>query len=153
MTGCLPALTALPLPSCRCQRCLPPRPLTPPTPDHCPPTTAPAPQVKEVALMHSEGILAGEMKHGPLALVDDTMPILGAVGGGGVGGGSSGGGAGGPGGRQDAHPGCGGGWGGGGVCVCGAGGLVCVSGGGEGGGVEVGFGRALPACHLVAPVR
>ena len=34
-------------------------------------------QVKEVALMHSEGILAGEMKHGPLALVDDTMPILG----------------------------------------------------------------------------
>lgn len=26
--------------------------------------------------MHSEGILAGEMKHGPLALVDDTMPIL-----------------------------------------------------------------------------
>ena len=26
-------------------------------------------QVKEVALMHSEGILAGEMKHGPLALV------------------------------------------------------------------------------------
>ena len=76
MTGCLPALTALPLPSCRCQRCLPPRPLTPPTPDHCPPTTAPAPQVKEVALMHSEGILAGEMKHGPLALVDDKLPIV-----------------------------------------------------------------------------
>ena len=24
----------------------------------------------------SEGILAGEMKHGPLALVDDTMPII-----------------------------------------------------------------------------
>jgi glucosamine--fructose-6-phosphate aminotransferase (isomerizing) len=33
-------------------------------------------KVKEVALMHSEGILAGEMKHGPLALVDDKMPIL-----------------------------------------------------------------------------
>ena len=33
-------------------------------------------KVKEVALMHSEGILAGEMKHGPLALVDETMPIL-----------------------------------------------------------------------------
>ncbi|GAB4823479.1 hypothetical protein N2152v2_010525 [Parachlorella kessleri] len=33
-------------------------------------------KVKEVALMHSEGILAGEMKHGPLALVDDRMPIL-----------------------------------------------------------------------------
>jgi len=33
-------------------------------------------KVKEVALMHSEGILAGEMKHGPLALVDESMPIL-----------------------------------------------------------------------------
>lgn len=33
-------------------------------------------QVKEVALMHSEGILAGEMKHGPLALVDENMPII-----------------------------------------------------------------------------
>ncbi len=33
-------------------------------------------KVKEVALMHSEGILAGEMKHGPLALVDDKMPII-----------------------------------------------------------------------------
>lgn len=26
--------------------------------------------------MHSEGILAGELKHGPLALVDASMPIL-----------------------------------------------------------------------------
>jgi glucosamine 6-phosphate synthetase-like amidotransferase/phosphosugar isomerase protein len=33
-------------------------------------------QVKEVALMHSEGILAGEMKHGPLALVDEHLPII-----------------------------------------------------------------------------
>lgn len=33
-------------------------------------------QVKEVALMHSEGILAGEMKHGPLALVDERLPII-----------------------------------------------------------------------------
>ena len=33
-------------------------------------------QVKEVALMHSEGILAGEMKHGPLALVDEKLPII-----------------------------------------------------------------------------
>ncbi|CAI5506691.1 unnamed protein product [Closterium sp. Naga37s-1] len=33
-------------------------------------------KVKEVALMHSEGILAGEMKHGPLALVDATLPII-----------------------------------------------------------------------------
>ena len=26
--------------------------------------------------MHSEGIQAGELKHGPLALVDSTVPIL-----------------------------------------------------------------------------
>ena len=26
--------------------------------------------------MHSEGLLAGEMKHGPLALVDGAMPLL-----------------------------------------------------------------------------
>ncbi|XP_024009700.1 glutamine--fructose-6-phosphate aminotransferase [isomerizing] 2 isoform X1 [Eutrema salsugineum] len=32
-------------------------------------------KVKEVSLMHSEGILAGEMKHGPLALVDENLPI------------------------------------------------------------------------------
>ena len=33
-------------------------------------------KVKEVALMHSEGLLAGEMKHGPLALVDESLPIV-----------------------------------------------------------------------------
>ena len=26
--------------------------------------------------MHSEGILAGELKHGPLALVDKEMPVI-----------------------------------------------------------------------------
>ena len=26
--------------------------------------------------MHSEGILAGELKHGPLALVDNNMPVI-----------------------------------------------------------------------------
>ena len=26
--------------------------------------------------MHSEGILAGELKHGPLALVDNSMPMI-----------------------------------------------------------------------------
>ncbi len=26
--------------------------------------------------MHSEGVLAGELKHGPLALVDDVIPII-----------------------------------------------------------------------------
>ena len=29
-----------------------------------------------MALIHSEGILAGEMKHGPLALVDESLPII-----------------------------------------------------------------------------
>ncbi|KAK9805778.1 hypothetical protein WJX73_008652 [Symbiochloris irregularis] len=33
-------------------------------------------KVKEVAYMHSEGILAGEMKHGPLALVDENLAII-----------------------------------------------------------------------------
>jgi glutamine---fructose-6-phosphate transaminase (isomerizing) len=35
-----------------------------------------ASKVKEVALMHSEGMLAGEMNHGTLALVDEYLPIL-----------------------------------------------------------------------------
>lgn len=26
--------------------------------------------------MHSEGILAGELKHGPLALIDKEMPVI-----------------------------------------------------------------------------
>ncbi|KAH7278858.1 hypothetical protein KP509_38G059700, partial [Ceratopteris richardii] len=33
-------------------------------------------KLKEVSLMHAEGIVAGEMKHGPLALVDETLPII-----------------------------------------------------------------------------
>lgn len=33
-------------------------------------------KVKEITYMHSEGILAGELKHGPLALVDEDMPVL-----------------------------------------------------------------------------
>ncbi|XP_037088886.1 glutamine--fructose-6-phosphate aminotransferase [isomerizing] 2-like isoform X3 [Pollicipes pollicipes] len=33
-------------------------------------------KVKEITYMHSEGILAGELKHGPLALVDPGMPII-----------------------------------------------------------------------------
>ena len=36
-------------------------------------------KIKEVSLMHSEGILAGELKHGPLALVSDVMPIVAIV--------------------------------------------------------------------------
>jgi len=33
-------------------------------------------KVKELTYMHSEGILAGELKHGPLAMVDPSMPIV-----------------------------------------------------------------------------
>ncbi|XP_027197512.1 glutamine--fructose-6-phosphate aminotransferase [isomerizing] 1-like isoform X4 [Dermatophagoides pteronyssinus] len=33
-------------------------------------------KIKELTYMHSEGILAGELKHGPLALIDDRMPVL-----------------------------------------------------------------------------
>ncbi|XP_078284719.1 glutamine--fructose-6-phosphate aminotransferase [isomerizing] 1-like isoform X1 [Rhinoraja longicauda] len=33
-------------------------------------------KIKEITFMHSEGILAGELKHGPLALVDHRMPII-----------------------------------------------------------------------------
>jgi len=33
-------------------------------------------KIKEITYMHSEGILAGELKHGPLALVDNNMPII-----------------------------------------------------------------------------
>jgi len=33
-------------------------------------------KIKEITYMHSEGILAGELKHGPLALVDVNMPII-----------------------------------------------------------------------------
>ncbi|CAD6995250.1 glutamine--fructose-6-phosphate aminotransferase [isomerizing] 2 [Ceratitis capitata] len=33
-------------------------------------------KVKELTYMHSEGILAGELKHGPIALVDGEMPVL-----------------------------------------------------------------------------
>ncbi|BFZ62781.1 glutamine--fructose-6-phosphate transaminase (isomerizing) [Saitoella coloradoensis] len=33
-------------------------------------------KIKEISYMHSEGILAGELKHGVLALVDENMPII-----------------------------------------------------------------------------
>jgi glucosamine--fructose-6-phosphate aminotransferase (isomerizing) len=33
-------------------------------------------KIKELTYMHSEGILAGELKHGPLALVDKQMPVI-----------------------------------------------------------------------------
>uniref|UniRef100_UPI00358FE2A3 glutamine--fructose-6-phosphate aminotransferase [isomerizing] 2-like n=1 Tax=Myxine glutinosa TaxID=7769 RepID=UPI00358FE2A3 len=33
-------------------------------------------KIKEITYMHSEGILSGELKHGPLALIDDKMPVI-----------------------------------------------------------------------------
>ena len=33
-------------------------------------------KIKEVCYMHSEGILAGELKHGPLALIDSNMAVI-----------------------------------------------------------------------------
>lgn len=33
-------------------------------------------KIKELVYMHCEGILAGELKHGPIALVDETMPVI-----------------------------------------------------------------------------
>nr|CAD7586458.1 unnamed protein product [Timema genevievae] len=33
-------------------------------------------KVKELTYMHSEGLMSGELKHGPLALVDKAMPVI-----------------------------------------------------------------------------
>jgi glucosamine--fructose-6-phosphate aminotransferase (isomerizing) len=34
-------------------------------------------KLKEISYVHAEGYPAGEMKHGPIALIDDKMPIVG----------------------------------------------------------------------------
>jgi len=33
-------------------------------------------KLKELSYIHAEGYAAGEMKHGPIALIDETMPVL-----------------------------------------------------------------------------
>ncbi|BGP39774.1 glutamine--fructose-6-phosphate transaminase (isomerizing) [Rhodotorula kratochvilovae] len=33
-------------------------------------------KIKELTYLHSEGILASELKHGPLALIDEHMPVI-----------------------------------------------------------------------------
>jgi glucosamine--fructose-6-phosphate aminotransferase (isomerizing) len=33
-------------------------------------------KLKEVSYIHAEGYAAGEMKHGPIALIDDEMPVI-----------------------------------------------------------------------------
>src|SRR3954454_2157877 len=33
-------------------------------------------QLKEISYIHAEGYAAGEMKHGPIALIDDNVPVI-----------------------------------------------------------------------------
>ena len=33
-------------------------------------------KLKEISYIHAEGYAAGEMKHGPIALVDDGVPVV-----------------------------------------------------------------------------
>ncbi|MCZ6465275.1 MAG: SIS domain-containing protein, partial [Proteobacteria bacterium] len=33
-------------------------------------------KLKEISYIHAEGYAAGEMKHGPIALIDENMPVL-----------------------------------------------------------------------------
>jgi glutamine---fructose-6-phosphate transaminase (isomerizing) len=33
-------------------------------------------KLKEISYIHAEGYAAGELKHGPLALVDENMPVI-----------------------------------------------------------------------------
>ncbi|MGE3624507.1 MAG: SIS domain-containing protein, partial [Bdellovibrionales bacterium] len=33
-------------------------------------------KLKEISYIHAEGYAAGEMKHGPIALIDDNMPVV-----------------------------------------------------------------------------
>lgn len=33
-------------------------------------------KLKEISYIHGEGYAAGELKHGPIALVDETMPVI-----------------------------------------------------------------------------
>jgi glucosamine--fructose-6-phosphate aminotransferase (isomerizing) len=33
-------------------------------------------KLKEISYIHAEGYAAGEMKHGPIALIDENMPVM-----------------------------------------------------------------------------
>ena len=33
-------------------------------------------KLKEISYIHAEGYASGEMKHGPIALVDDKVPVV-----------------------------------------------------------------------------
>lgn len=45
----------------------------------CPIAYEGALKLKEISYVHAEGYAAGEMKHGPLALIDDTFPTIALV--------------------------------------------------------------------------
>ena len=36
-------------------------------------------KLKEISYIHAEGYAAGELKHGPIALVDENVPIIGIL--------------------------------------------------------------------------
>jgi glucosamine--fructose-6-phosphate aminotransferase (isomerizing) len=36
-------------------------------------------KLKEISYIHAEGYAAGEMKHGPIALIDEHMPVVAVV--------------------------------------------------------------------------
>ena len=36
-------------------------------------------KLKEISYIHAEGYAAGEMKHGPIALLDSKVPVVGIV--------------------------------------------------------------------------
>jgi len=33
-------------------------------------------KLKEISYIHAEGYASGELKHGPIALIDDTVPVI-----------------------------------------------------------------------------
>ena len=33
-------------------------------------------KLKEISYIHAEGYAAGEMKHGPIALIDEAVPVV-----------------------------------------------------------------------------
>ena len=33
-------------------------------------------KLKEISYLHAEGFAAGELKHGPIALIDETVPVI-----------------------------------------------------------------------------
>ena len=43
---------------------------------HCPVALEGALKLKEISCIHAEGHPAGELKHGPLALADEDMPVV-----------------------------------------------------------------------------